>query len=78
MNTIQAAFLVGVLVICILSLIGLTRNIWRRHEPEKTDSIDDRKQILAMLANVKDQFSLSIYKEVYKIKPGEIISEKQT
>ena len=38
----------------------------------------DREQILEMLAKVKDQFSLSIYKKVYNISDAEIAEKRKT
>ena len=36
----------------------------------------DREQILNMLARVQDQFSLSIYKKVFKISDAEIAEKR--
>ena len=37
----------------------------------------DREQILEMLTKVQDQFSLSIYKKVYKISDEEIAEKRR-
>ena len=45
---------------------------------QEKSAMKDREQILEMLAKVKDQISLSIYKKVYNISDDEISEKRKT
>lgn len=77
MTTVQLLFLFGASILCIFALIWFILE----SRPPKTQSRfhnpADRDRIMAMLARVTDQFSLTVYKTVYNITDEEIENEKK-
>lgn len=52
---------------------------WRRRKENKVDYIRnemDRDKILEMLANLDDQFSISVLKKVYNIDDRELVAKR--
>jgi hypothetical protein len=69
-------FVSAVLVVCCVALVWMSRGARPLKTPDFANKLDDREQNLEMLAQVKDQFSLAVYKKAYNIEDGELQKKK--
>jgi hypothetical protein len=72
----QGLFVFAVLVACCVAMVWMSKDARPYKTPDAADKLNDREQNLEMLAQVKDRFSLAVYKRAYNIEDSELQKKK--
>ena len=77
MTSDMLPLLVIVLVVCCIALIWFYLDAQQEDAGPKELNTENREQVIEMLAQVGDHFTMSIYQKVYNIDTREIESKKR-